>query len=88
MIGATEALMEDPKTFLLEERKQIFITELLRSGVGLEQATEAASILITDLPDEQLTSEQIQLVNEACAQWLRERRRQDFIDQVLRLPIG
>ena len=48
-----------------------------------QQAAEAAKIMATDLADEQLTSEQRQLVKAACTKWLKERKRQNFVDEVI-----
>lgn len=80
-------LMTNSDAFSPSERKEIFITELLKSGVEPQQAIRAAAILATELSDEQLTSEQIQLVKEACEKWLKARKRQEFIDSVLREPV-
>lgn len=76
--------MTNSDAFSFDERKEIFITELLKSGVEPRQAIRVATILATELSDEQLTSEQIQLVESACEKWLKARKRQEFIDSVLR----
>lgn len=68
---------------LTEGRIGIFTTELLRSGVEAQKAVEAARILATELPDEQLTIEQIELVKAACEKWLKQRKRQNFIDEII-----
>lgn len=67
----------------IDKRNEIFVAELLRSGVEPTAAIEVARIVADALPDEQLTSEQRQLVKAACTKWLKERKRQQFIDRVL-----
>lgn len=75
-------------TSSIEERKAIFTTELLKSGVEAPKAIEVAHILALELTDEQLSSEQIELVKAACARWLRERKRQNFVDEIIQqIPI-
>jgi hypothetical protein len=75
-------------TSSVEGRKTIFTTELLKSGVEAPKAVEVARILASELTDEQLTNEQIELVKTACARWLKERKRQNFVDGVIQqIPI-
>lgn len=66
-----------------EGRKAIFAAELLKSGVEAQKADEAARILAAKLTDEQLTDEQIELVQAACERWLKERKRQNFVDEII-----
>lgn len=70
-------------TSSVEGRKAIFTTELLKSGVEAQKAVEVAHILAFELTDEQLTNEQIELVKAACARWLKERKRQNFVDEII-----
>jgi hypothetical protein len=67
----------------INERRRIFVAELLKSGVEPQKAVEVAKIVADGIPDEQLTTEQMQLVQSACAKWLKERKRQQFINEVL-----
>lgn len=76
--------LKEYKFLSIEERKEIFATELLKSGVEPREAVEVAGIVADELPDEQLTSRQLQLVKAACTKWLKERKRQQFINEVLK----
>jgi hypothetical protein len=75
--------VKECQAFSINERRSIFVTELLKSGVEPRTAVEVARIVADEIPDEQLTSEQRELVKAACLKWLEERKRQQFIDQVL-----
>lgn len=66
-----------------QEKKKIFITELLKSGVEPQQAVKVANILATETPEEALTSEELQLVNAACEKWLKEHQRRTFVNSTL-----
>lgn len=66
-----------------ERRQEIFTMELLKSGVEPKAATEVARIVATELADEQLTSKQVELVKAACTKWLKERKRQNFVDEII-----
>jgi hypothetical protein len=66
-----------------EEREQIFYTELIKAGVDFQKAAKAAKVLALDPLDEQLTREDEQLVKDACYQWLAQRKRMNFISQVI-----
>lgn len=67
----------------IDKRKEIFVIELLRSGVEPQTAMEVARIVADAILDEQLSCEQAQLVKVACAAWLKGRKRQQFVDEVL-----
>jgi hypothetical protein len=73
---------------LLKEKEEIFITELLKSGIEPQKAVRAAKILASEKSDEQLTPEEIQLVEAACSAWLKQRKRLDFINQVLQKNVA
>ena len=75
--------IKTPVTSSTEGKKEIFAVELLKSGVAAQHAVEAANILATELADEQLTNEQIELVKAACSKWLKERKRQNLVDEVI-----
>lgn len=65
-----------------EDRQQLFHTELVRVGIDFHQAERVANLLAKNL-DEQLTPEEYQLVQTVCKQWLTQRKRLNFISQVL-----
>ena len=67
----------------VEELEQLFLLELVKAGVGFPQAAKAAKFLANRLPEEQLTSEDNQLIQDACALWLAQRKRLTLIEQVL-----
>lgn len=66
-----------------EELEQLFLLELVKVGVGFSQAAKTARALAHRLPDEQLTPEENQIIEDACAQWLAQRKRLSLIDHVL-----
>lgn len=66
-----------------EEKQKFFHTEFIKSGVEYHQAAEAARILVSDQPDDHFSDEQIQLVKEACKQWLSYRKRWHTISNAL-----
>lgn len=68
---------------LAEERERLFQIELIKAGVDFRQAAKVAKVLALNLMDEQLTSEEKQLVQSVCTQWLAQRKRMTFISQVL-----
>ncbi len=65
-----------------EEREHLFHTELVKAGVDFHQAKKVAHLL-AQKRDDQLTPEENQLVQAVCAQWLVQRKRLNFISQVL-----
>lgn len=75
--------LEERKTLSIDQRKEVFATELLKTGIEPQTAVEVAEIVANELPDEQLTSEQIQLVRATFAKWLEGRKRQQFIDEAI-----
>lgn len=66
----------------VKEQKSLFHTELIRVGIDFNQAEKAASILAQNLPNEQLSPEERQLIQDTCSQWLLHRKRMTFISQV------
>lgn len=67
----------------IEARANLFQTELIKVGIGFQQAQKVAKLLAENRPEEQLTKEENQLIQEACTQWLAQRNRENFISQVL-----
>jgi hypothetical protein len=54
----------------LEEKEKLFHSELVKYGVKYELAAQAAKILVSGKPDELLTQQEIQLVEQVCREWL------------------
>ena len=66
----------------VEEKEKIFHTELIKYGVGYEQARKAAQILACGQPDELLSEQDRQAVTQACNKWSTERKRYKRITSV------
>ena len=62
---------------LSQQRKElIFRVELVHRLIPESRASEVARLLAADVPDELLTEEEQQLIDEVCRLWL-ERRNQN-----------
>lgn len=70
-----------------EAKEQIFITELLKNGIEPHKAAKAAKIIAAKQLDEPMTSEEAQLVERVCKEWLKQRKRRDFIDEVIQTSV-
>jgi hypothetical protein len=71
-----------------QELEEVYLTELVRSAVEYQTAIKVAGILAAEKPDEHLTGEEAQLVREACALWLKRRKRMTFISEVINSVSG
>lgn len=67
----------------LEEKEQLFLSELVRCGVKYDTALQVAALLAAEKSDEQLNVEELQMMQEACKLWLQQRQRHSLISQVL-----
>ena len=67
----------------VEEKEKIFHTELVKYGVGYEQARKAAQILACSQPDELLSQQDRQTVIQACNKWSTGRKRYKRITSVV-----
>ncbi|HEY9750177.1 MAG TPA: hypothetical protein V6C63_15950 [Allocoleopsis sp.] len=66
-----------------KQKEELFHTELVKHGVPYHKAAKAAKILASNQPEDVLTEEETQLVQEACRVWLKQRQRLNFILQQL-----
>lgn len=66
-----------------KQKEELFHTELVKHGVPYHKAAKAAKILVSNPPEDALTDEETQLVQEACRVWLKQRRRLNFVLQQL-----
>ena len=64
-----------------KQKEELFHTELVKHGVCYHQAAKAAKILVSNPPQEALTDEETQLVQEVCRAWLKQRQRLNLIRQ-------
>lgn len=71
-----------------EEKEKVFTTELVKCGVEYRKAVKVANTLATEQPDELITTEDMQLVQDACKMWIKQRKRWGFISQILHLTSG
>ncbi|GAB1541830.1 hypothetical protein NUACC21_45030 [Scytonema sp. NUACC21] len=63
-----------------EQKETLYQSELFRYGVAYDKAAIAAKILASGKPDEDLTSEEIELVNEVCEAWLAKHKRHKHLN--------
>lgn len=68
----------------VEEKEALYYSELFKSGVDYQKAASAAQILVSGKPDELLTVEEKQLVNDACQMWLEKHKRLTHLNQLLK----
>ncbi|RCJ41221.1 hypothetical protein A6770_09075 [Nostoc minutum NIES-26] len=64
-----------------QEKKKLLHTQLVKYGIHYRKAARAAEILASEKPDELLTDEEIQLTQEVCREWLKQRKRLDSIEE-------
>jgi hypothetical protein len=67
--------MSDPLQLSQQRKEIIFRVELVHRLIPESRASEVAKLLAADKPDELLTEEEQQLIDEVCRLWL-ERRNQ------------
>lgn len=65
----------------IQDKEQLFQAELIKVYVPRDQAVKVAHILASEINDEQLAAEDIQLVKRVCLQWLEQRKRWELISQ-------
>ncbi|MBD1867891.1 hypothetical protein H6F88_02190 [Oculatella sp. FACHB-28] len=65
----------------VQEKEQLFQSELVKACIPRDQAVKVAQILASEQDDEQLAAEDVQLVKQVCLQWLEQRKRLEFISQ-------
>jgi len=66
-----------------KQKEELFHTELVKHGIPYHKAAKAAKILVSNPPEETLTTEEVELVQEACREWLKQRQRLNFVLQQL-----
>lgn len=65
----------------VEEKEKLYHTELVKHGVKYELAAQAAKIIVSGKPDEHLTAQELQLVEQVCREWLT---RHKSLNSILR----
>lgn len=68
----------------VEEKERLFHTELVKYGVEYRTAGKVARILASRKPDELLTQQERQQVQEACQKWLTQHKRKKRIDSLIK----
>ena len=66
-----------------KQKEELFHTELVKHGIPYHKAAKAAKILVSNPPEETLMTEEAELVQEACREWLKQRQRLNFVLQQL-----
>jgi hypothetical protein len=64
-----------------QDKKKLLHTQLVKYGIHYRKAAKAAEILASETPDELLTYEEIQLTQEVCREWLKQRKRLHSIEE-------
>ena len=59
----------------VQERENIFCTELVKYGVEYEKAVIAAKIIASGQGDEHLSPSEIKIVKDACKKWSEQNQR-------------
>lgn len=75
--------MNQRASMSVQDKEQLFQFELVKACVPYEQAVKVAHILASELDDEQLADEDVQLVKRVCLQWLEQRKRWELISQAV-----
>ncbi|WP_427162245.1 hypothetical protein ACQFX9_12180 [Aliinostoc sp. HNIBRCY26] len=65
-----------------EEKEKIFHTELVKFGVEYKKAQKVARILASGEPDETLGEEEIKIAQEACKQWIKQRKLYKIVKNI------
>lgn len=65
-----------------QKQKQSYREELIKWGIELEKAFKVASILALRIPNENLTSIEVELVEEVCKEWFEKRKQWERFKQV------
>ncbi|WP_214662709.1 hypothetical protein [Amazonocrinis nigriterrae] len=63
-----------------QDKEQLLHTQLVKYGIHYRKAAKVAKIIASGCPDELLTDEEIQLTQEVCREWLKQRQRLDSIE--------
>lgn len=68
----------------VQEKERLFHTELVKYGVEYRIASKVARILASGKPDELLTQQERQIVQEACQKWFTQHKRKKRIDSMIK----
>lgn len=66
----------------VKEKEQFYQIELVKAGVLHDQALKVSQILASRVPSGQLTSEEDEIVRQACRQWLEHRKRWHSVGRI------
>jgi hypothetical protein len=68
---------------LSNERQKVFLAQFIKGGVEYSLALQVAEILASQKPEELLTDEEKELVEQACRLWLDHRNGMNRIKHAL-----
>lgn len=77
MISKTSA------TKLFNDRQKVFLAQFIKGGVEYSLAIQAAQILAAGKPEELLTPEEQELLEQACRLWLEHRNGMNKIQHAI-----
>ncbi|MBD1863045.1 MULTISPECIES: hypothetical protein [Trichocoleus] len=65
-----------------QRQEQSYRTELVKWGIDFEKAFKVARILARNIPNENLTSSEVELVEEVCKEWFEKRKQWEQFKRV------
>lgn len=66
-----------------QQQEQNYRAELVKWGIELEKAIQVARILALNIPNENLSTSEVELVEEVCKQWFEKRKQWEQFQQVM-----
>jgi hypothetical protein len=66
-----------------QKQEQLFRTELIKWGVEVEKAIKVARILALNIPNENLSNREAELVEEVCQEWFEKRKHWKQFERVM-----
>lgn len=65
-----------------QKQEQSYRAELVKWGIELEKAIQVARILALNIPNENLSASEVELVEEVCKKWFEKRKQWEQFKQV------
>lgn len=66
-----------------QKQEKIFREELIKWGIESEKAFKVARILALNIPNENLMSSEVELVEEVCKEWFEKRKQWERFKQIM-----
>ncbi|MEP0872048.1 hypothetical protein NDA01_19715 [Trichocoleus desertorum AS-A10] len=65
-----------------QQQEQSYRADLIKWGIELEKALKVARILALNIPNENLTSSEVELVEKVCKEWFEKRKQWERFQRV------